>query len=565
MARKMLGQVLKDLRKVHEGQVQEALAIQRKQGGKIGEILVAKKYVSESDVAQALGIQAGIETVDLEGVSIPPELAARVPATVAQGYKVVPVSESGGVLTVAMADPGNTAVLDDLRFMTGAEVKGVLAPAGAIERAIQKLYLTAAAAAGAEASAAATAVAEDERAATALSLDDPAKAAAAAPVVKLLNLILAQAIKDQASDIHFEPFEEEFKVRYRVDGVLYEMKPPSLELAPALISRIKVLANLDIAETRLPQDGRILTSIGGRQVDLRISTLPTMFGESCVIRVLDRAVVSLDLERLGLRDRELKLTKDLINLPNGIILVTGPTGSGKTTTLYSALNAVNSPEWKIITTEDPVEYDLEGIVQVQVNEEIEVTYARCLRSILRQDPDVILVGEIRDQETAQIAIESALTGHLVFSTLHTNDAPSAITRMLDIGVESFLLAATLEAVIAQRLVRRVCTECREYYTPDERVLAELEVKKADIRGGKFARGRGCETCHRLGFKGRMAIFEIMLVTEEIRKLTTENASTEQVRTVARRQGMRSLRDAGLLAIQDGLTSVEEVLRETSVV
>ncbi len=564
MARKMLGQVLKEMRKVHEGQVQEALGIQRKSGGKIGEILVAKKYISEADLVQALGAQAGIQTVDLEGATIPPELAARVPATVAQGYKVVPVSESGGVLTVAMADPGNTAVLDDLRFMTGAEVKGVLAPAASIERAIQKLYVTAAAAAGAEASAA-TAVVEDEKAAGALSLDDPAKAATAAPVVKLLNLILSQAIKDQASDIHFEPFEEEFKVRYRVDGVLYEMKPPSLELAAALISRIKVLANLDIAETRLPQDGRILTSIGGRQVDLRISTLPTMFGESCVIRVLDRSVVSLDLERLGLRDQELKLTKDLINLPNGIILVTGPTGSGKTTTLYSALNAVNSPEWKIITTEDPVEYDLEGIVQVQVNEEIEVTYARCLRSILRQDPDVILVGEIRDAETAQIAIEAALTGHLVFSTLHTNDAPSAITRMLDIGVESFLLAATLEAVVAQRLVRRICTECRETYTPDERVLAELEVKKQDIRGGKFARGRGCDACHRLGFKGRMAIFEIMLVTEEIRKLTTENASTEQVRQVARRQGMRSLRDAGLIAIQDGLTSVEEVLRETSLV
>jgi type IV pilus assembly protein PilB len=396
-----------------------------------------------------------------------------------------------------------------------------------------------------------------------LTLD--AEAAHAAPVVKLLNLILAHAIRDQASDIHLEPFDKSFKVRYRVDGVLYEMKAPSRELASSLVSRIKVLSNLDISETRLPQDGRILTEIGGRQVDLRISTLPTMFGESCVIRVLDRSVVSLDLDNLGLRQRERRLLDDLLDLPNGIILVTGPTGSGKTTTLYSALNAANQEGVKIITTEDPVEYDLDGIIQIQINEEIDLTYARCLRSILRQDPDMILVGEIRDQETAQIAVEASLTGHVVFSTVHTNDAPAAITRMVDIGVERFLIAATLEAVVAQRLVRRICPDCREYYQPDEALLAELGLDPAKIGGKKFARGAGCEACHQLGFKGRMAIFEIMVMTEDLRQLVMDEVSTEQVRTVARRQGMQSLHDAGLLAIYDGLTTVDEVLRETSVV
>jgi len=563
MARKMLGQILKERRKVHEGMLQEALAIQRRDGGKIGEVLVKKGYVTVADVLAALGVQAGMETIDLATVEIPAALAARVPASVATGFQVVPVSEAGGVLTIAIGDPGAVSVLDDLRFTVGVECKAVLAAPADIAAAIDKLYTQAREAAAATAKGGTGAITIDRKEGV-LALDAVA-GASAAPVVKLLNLILSQAIRDQASDIHLEPFEHEFKVRYRVDGVLYEMKAPPPDLAAALVSRIKVLANLDIAETRLPQDGRILTEISARQVDLRIATLPTMFGESCVIRVLDRTVVALDLDKLGLREREYRLLKDLINLPNGIVLVTGPTGSGKTTTLYSALNAVNTEDVKIITTEDPVEYDLAGIIQVQVNEEIELTYAKCLRSILRQDPDIILVGEIRDQETAQIAIEASLTGHLVFSTLHTNDAPSAITRMVDIGVERFLISATLEAVVAQRLVRRTCAECREPYTPDPGVLAELGVKPSDIGEKKFYRGRGCDHCHRLGFRGRMAIFEIMLVTEEIRTMMMDGESTERIREVARRQGMRALRDAGLLAIYDGLTTVEEVLRETSVV
>ena len=563
MARKMIGQLLKEARKIHEGMVQEALGIQRKDGGKIGEILVKKGYVAPFDVTTALAQQAGMEARDLDPASITPELAARLPRNVAEGYQVVPVADADGVLTVALADPGAISMIDELQFVTGAsEIRAVLAPAQAIKDAITKLYKQEAApAAGAKAGGG---VGVDAREGV-LSLDAGAGAAHAAPVVKLLNLILSQAIRDQASDIHLEPFEKEFKVRYRVDGVLYEMKAPARELAAALVSRIKVLANLDISETRLPQDGRILTEVGGRQVDLRISTLPTMFGESCVIRVLDRSVVSLDLDNLGLRERERRLFGDLIALPNGIILVTGPTGSGKTTTLYSALNAANTVDVKIITTEDPVEYDLDGIVQIQINDEIELSYARCLRSILRQDPDMILVGEIRDADTANIAVEASLTGHVVFSTLHTNDAPSAITRMVDIGVERFLIAATLEAVIAQRLVRRICPECREAYQPEEGLLSELGLAASELAGKKFFRGRGCEACHRLGFRGRMAIFEIMVLTEELRQLVMEQASTEQVRSVARRQGMRSLRDSGLLAIYDGQTTVDEVLRETSVV
>ncbi|RLG53803.1 MAG: pilus assembly protein PilB, partial [Candidatus Hydrothermarchaeota archaeon] len=342
----------------------------------------------------------------------------------------------------------------------------------------------------------------------------------------------------------------------------YEMTPPPLHLAPALISRVKVMANLDIAETRVPQDGRIELNIAGRPIDLRVSTLPTAFGESVVMRVLDRTNVNLELDQLGLRPDEIEVVKQLVDRPHGIILVTGPTGSGKTTTLYSALNYANSPEIKILTAEDPVEYDLEGIVQVPVNEEIGVTFASLLRSFLRQDPDKILVGEIRDLETAEIAIQASPTGHVVFSTLHTNDAPSAIIRMLDLGVEPFLLAATLEAVIAQRLVRKICTNCRVEYEPSEEELLELELRPEEVEGKKFYYGRGCEQCNGIGYKGRTAIFEIMLMTEDLRQLVLENPPLDTLRQAAREGGMKTLRDSGLLAIYDGITTIEEVVRET---
>jgi type IV pilus assembly protein PilB len=564
---KPIGQILKEMELVTEGQIQEAVAIQREQGGAVGRILVELGYVTEEEVLLALGAQMGMEVMNLEEMQIPKDIVEKISPTMAKVYKIMPIKFENNILTVAMADPLNVSILDDLRFLLNCDLQGAVSTEEAVSKAHEMYY------------AGQTDTVDDLLAQIGKStegmelttMDEKGKAidisslealANQTPVIKLLNLILLQAIKDHASDIHFEPFEKEFKVRYRVDGVLYEMMPPPLHLALGLISRIKVMSNLDISETRLPQDGRILLAIGGKPVDLRVSTLPTMFGESVVMRVLDRSVVSLDLENIGLREDEFNLLKNVINLPHGIIIVTGPTGSGKTTTLYSCLNFVNDIKYKIITTEDPVEYDLEGIMQCQINEDIGVTYAMCLRSILRQDPDIILVGEIRDLETSQIAIEAALTGHIVFTTLHTNDAPSAITRMVDLGVEPFLITATLEAIVGQRLVRKICLKCKEEFEPTEEMLMELNLTLNDVKGKKFCYGKGCPNCNNTGYRGRMAIFEIMLATEKIKDLVMQQASVEKVKQAALEQGMRSLRASGLLAIYDGLTSIEEVVRET---
>jgi type IV pilus assembly protein PilB len=571
--KKLIGQVLKEMRLVHEGQIQEALGIQKKDGGRIGQILVKKGHITEGQLMVALGKQAGLEVIDLSSFEPQKDAVSKVDEAYARPFQLVPVMFDGKTLVVAMADAMNKAALDDIRFTANCEVKGVIADPTQVAQALEKAY-------GKEENVMASILKEIEEGGlvpakgkprksgatgTAVTdLDDVEEMANAAPVRKLLNYILYQAIRDRASDVHLEPFEDEFKIRYRVDGVLYELEAPPLHLSPALISRVKVMSGLDISETRVPQDGRIDLAIGGRPVDLRVSTLPTMFGESCVMRVLDRSVVSLDLTQIGLRDDEVGKIKSMIDLPHGIILVTGPTGSGKTTTLYSALNHANDVAMKIITTEDPVEYDLEGIVQVQVNEEIGVTYASCLRSILRQDPDMILVGEIRDRDTAQIAIEASLTGHVVFSTLHTNDAPLAVTRLVDIGVEAFLIAATLEGVVGQRLVRRVCTDCKTWYEPSLEILRELDIPPEQVAGKKFAYGKGCTSCNGTGYRGRVAIFEIMTVTDAIRELIMDKAPTSRLRELALREGMRSLRESGLLAIYDGITTVEEVIRETMV-
>jgi type IV pilus assembly protein PilB len=548
--KQLLGQVVKSLGiGVHEGMIQEALGVQRKEGGQIGHILVRLGMITESQLLLSLGKQAGLEVIDLVKTPPDPALVGRIDREMAEMFGVCPVRMDGDVMIVALANPANLSVLADLRFVLNCELRPAVAEEEQIRAAI----------AGGKA-----APNKDDVAAAAAKAmtSDSEEAVNAAPVVKLLNYIILQAVKDKASDIHLEPFEHDFKVRYRVDGVLYELEPPPPHLAIALISRVKVKAGLDIAETRLPQDGRIDMMINERSIDLRVSTLPTMFGESCVMRILDRTVVSLDLSQVGLRPDELSTFRGFLTRPHGIILVTGPTGSGKTTTLYSALNEANDPSIKIITTEDPVEYDLAGITQVQINDEIGVTYARCLRSILRQDPDMILVGEIRDKETAGIAIEAALTGHVVFSTVHTNDAPLAVTRMIDVGVEPFLLAATLEAIVAQRLVRRVCTGCKVLYDPSDEVLMELSLKPQDVVGKQFAYGKGCEICHFTGMKGRTAIFEILQMTDRLREMILDGAATDAIRLAAKEQGMRSLRDAGLLAIFDGVTTVEEVLRET---
>jgi type IV pilus assembly protein PilB len=386
--------------------------------------------------------------------------------------------------------------------------------------------------------------------------------AESAPVRKLLNMVLLLAIRDGASDIHFEPFEHEFRIRLKADGVLQEMVPPPRHLAFAITTRIKVMANLDIAERRLPQDGRIELNVGGHPVDLRVSVLPTLFGESVVMRVLDRGVVSLDLAKVGMDEQLLRRFREVIKRPNGIVLVTGPTGSGKTTTLYSALSELNEVEDKLITTEDPVEYDIDGIVQVPIDAEIGNTFANCLRAILRQDPDRILVGEIRDVETAEIAVQASLTGHMVFSTLHTNDSPATVTRLRDMGVPPFLITATVEAILAQRLVRRICTGCREEIVPGPDVLADLELTTEQTVGKKFYRGTGCDRCNRTGYKGRFGLFELLIMNDQLRDMIMRNASTEELREAARKHGMRTLRDAGMEGIFEGITTAEEVIRET---
>ena len=562
--RQPIGQILKDMRLVTEAQIQEALAIQRQHGGALGSILVNLNYVTEQEVLTALGIQSGMEAVDLDNVDISDDMIARVTPSIATVYRVIPVKFENNILTVAMADPLNVKTLDDLRFLLDCEVKGAVSNEAAVARCLDRYYANLQESVESLLSELDDGTMADmvADASESIDLQTLEEMADAAPVRKLLNYVLLVAIRDKSSDIHFEPFEDEFKIRYRIDGVLYEMVPPPKQLAVAISSRIKVMSNLKIAERRLPQDGRVELNISGNPVELRVSILPTMFGESCVLRVLDRSVVQLNLNSLGLRDDELKILRDLLRLPNGIILVTGPTGCGKTTTLYAALNALNSIETKIITTEDPIEYDLEGIMQVQMRPEIGVTFARCLRSILRQDPDKILVGEIRDVETAEIAIQASLTGHIVFSTLHTNDAPSTITRLVDMGLEPYLITATLEAIVAQRLVRRICERCRKEFTPTEDMLMEIDLRPADVRGKRFCYGPGCDTCNNTGYKGRTAIFEILLLDDEIRELMMSQASTQAIREAAIRKGMRSLRDSGLLTIFDGETTIEEVVRET---
>jgi len=560
--RKPLGQILIEEGLLTEKELEEALAHQTKNGGALGRVLIDLGVATENDILLAIAKQAGMDIIDLEHLEIPKEVLSMISPSVAQVYRIVPVSFENGSLTVAMADPLNVNAIDDLRFMLNCEVSGAVSNEQAVQEAIDKYY-------GGQKESIQDLVKDidtdelqvrEEEEMTDIS--DLEKLASSAPVVKLVNLVLFTAIRDQASDIHFEPFEDEFKIRYRIDGSLLEMQPPPRQLALAIISRIKVMSNLDIAERRVPQDGRIPLNIGGNTVELRVSTLPTMFGESVVMRVLDRTVMGHDLNRLGLRDDEISVIQELMHKPNGIILVTGPTGSGKTTTLYSALNYINEVGLKIITTEDPVEYDLDGIIQVPIKEDIGVTYSACLRAILRQDPDKILVGEIRDLETAQIAIESSLTGHLVLSTLHTNDAPGTVTRLIEIGIEPFLLSATLEAVVAQRLIRVICTKCKDVYKPSEESIMELGLSPQETSGKTFYYGRGCENCNKTGYRGRSAIYEMMRITSKLRQSIIERKSTDVLRAEAQAGGMRTLRDSGLLKIFDGLSTIEEVVKQT---
>jgi type IV pilus assembly protein PilB len=574
MKGRRLGRILTKMGKVTREQVHEALDLQkqRQQQGKrqfIGEILVGLGYVTESDVSAALAAQRGMETVKLDAeTQIEPSVLATIPAETAQSNQVLPIEFNAATrtLTVALKDPNNYRVVDDLKLLTNYEIKPVVADPATVEKLIAKSY------GGKTEEESLTALIgeletdqqleEFRGRGESIDLDSLTAAADDNKVKRLLNLVLMQAIKDRASDIHFEPFEDEFKMRYRIDGVLYEMVPPPKHLAMPVVSRIKVMSNLDIGERRLPQDGRIPLTVGGNPVDLRVSVLPTMYGESVVMRVLDRTNVELDVDKLGMRPDDLNVFRQLIAKPNGIVVVTGPTGSGKTTTLYAALKELNSIETKILTAEDPVEYDIDGLIQVQTRADVGLTFAAALRSFLRQDPDIILVGETRDLETAEIAVQASLTGHLVFTTLHTNDAPSSIARLLDLGMEPFLLTATVEGIVAQRLVRRICMRCKQAYTPTEEQLMELQLTPDDVQGREFYHGVGCEPCHNTGYRGRVALYEIMVFDDDIRELIMQNASTQVLRVEARKRGMRSLRQTGLMAIYDGLTTIDEVVRET---
>jgi type IV pilus assembly protein PilB len=570
MAVRRIGQILVDLGFIDDDQLEMLLEEQRQNPGELlGKIAEEMGLVSDEQVTQALAEQMGLQTVDLTELKLPQETLALVTDAMAQLYRVIPLQMVGNTLTVASCDPQNLQIVDELRTFLGYDIEMVVATEHQVQTMIDKFY----------SSDTETVekiiqeLAEDEdlkKQAAAIMGDGPIdlseveQLADSQPVRKLLNMVLLLAIKDHASDIHFEPFEDEFRIRIKADGVLFEMVPPPRHLAFAITTRIKVMANLDIAERRLPQDGRIELSVGGHPVDLRVSVLPTMFGESVVMRILDRSVVSLDLNKVGMDQPTLKKFRDVIQKPNGIVLVTGPTGSGKTTTLYSALSELNDLADKLITTEDPVEYDIDGIVQIPIDSEIGVTFAACLRAILRQDPDIILVGEIRDIETAEIAVQASLTGHLVFSTLHTNDAPSTVTRLKDMGVPTFLITATVEAILAQRLVRRICPQCREQIEPSEEVVTQFRITGYEPNGNPFFRGRGCEHCNNTGYKGRVGLFELMIIDDDLRDMIMANASIDALRDASQKKGMVPLRIAGINFMHEGITTAEEVLAETIV-
>jgi len=568
MAIRRIGQILVDLGFISDEQLEMLLEEQRRHPGELlGKIAEEMGLITDEQIALALAEQLSLQVIKLSEAEIPEEVIELVTEPMAQLYRVIPVKLEGNMFTVATCDPQNLAIQDELRTFLGYDIRLVVETESEIQKAISKYYGTDTATVGSIVDE----IENDrelEAAADALSKEGPiditgAEALAdSAPVRKLLNMVLLLAIKDHASDIHFEPFEDEFRIRIKSDGVLYEMVPPPRHLSFAITTRIKVMANLDIAERRLPQDGRIELTVGGHPVDLRVSVLPTMFGESVVMRILDRSVVSLSLNNVGMDDEMIDEFRTIMGRPNGIILVTGPTGSGKTTTLYSALSELNEISEKIITTEDPVEYDIDGIIQIPIDTDIGNTFANCLRAILRQDPDKILVGEIRDLETAEIAIQASLTGHIVFSTLHTNDAPSTVTRLRDMGIQPFMICATVEAILAQRLVRRICTKCKDETQPGDDVLAQLERRGQSLSGKTFYKGMGCDICNNTGYKGRVGLFELLVMNDTIREMILAGESTDEIRDKAREYGMATLRDAGMERAFEGVTTADEVVRET---
>jgi type IV pilus assembly protein PilB len=526
-------------------------------GKSFGESLVDAGYAERGAILQAIADHLGAPYYSAVPADPGEALVKLLKPAQAHKYVVLPVADEAGKLTLLAKDPFNSSVINELSFILQREIELGVADPAQVEAGVVRVY------GEATSSSMEDLLGEfDQVDAAAVTDDDVSKQASQAPIIRFVDLVLQEGVKAKASDIHFEPFEHEFRIRLRIDGSLYEMAPPPKNLASAVIARVKVLSSLNIAERRVPQDGRIKTTISGRQIDLRVSTLPTQFGESVVLRILDKTVVNLSLEALSMQDDIKEGIRGMVGRPNGIFIVTGPTGSGKTTTLYSALREVNTEDVKILTAEDPVEYEVEGIMQVPINHQVGLTFAAALRSFLRQDPDTIMVGEIRDLETAQIAVQASLTGHVVLSTLHTNDAPGAVTRLIDMGLEPFLISASLEGVLAQRLLRRICKTCRTPYEPDKDVVNMLDVDALEIANKKFYYGKGCPDCNRSGYKGRQGLFELMTINDQLRSLITQKAPTLVLKQKAIESGMRPLRDDGLRCIFDGHTSIEEVLKYT---
>ena len=548
-------------------QLQHALADQKGTSEKLGSVLVRLNLIHEDQLIGFLSRQYGVPSITLSQLDIDLEVLKLVPAQIAKKYEILPTNRAGNALTLAMADPTNVFALDDVAFMTNLQVMPVVASQSAIRKAIERNYDSQTSAMSEVITAMQeevgdVEVVDDDGSGSKVDVIELKESADEAPVVKLVNMILVDAIRRGASDIHLEPYEKVFRVRFRIDGVLQEIMTPPKRLEPALISRVKIMSNLDIAERRLPQDGRIKLRYGTKEIDFRVSTLPTIFGEKTVMRILDKEALKLDLTMLGFDPWSLENFQKAIHSPYGMILITGPTGSGKTTTLYSAIHTVNSPDVNILTAEDPVEYNLKGVNQVQINDDIGRTFSAALRSFLRQDPDVILVGETRDLETAQIGIRAALTGHLVLTTLHTNDCPSTIARLLDMGIPPFLVSSSLLLILAQRLGRKICQECKEPFEEDEDSLIPYGHVSQGLGKVSFYKGKGCPVCNFTGLKGRVAIYEVMPVTQEIRDLILRNAPTAEIRDMAVSQGMRTLRQSGLQKVLEGTTTIEEVLRVT---
>ena len=528
----------------------------------IEQILVDNGIVSERGFEQTIADSIGAEPFDLSEFEPDPQTLQLIPSGLARLHGVIPISASGNTIFVAHTDPLNSRSIEDLRFALGREIVAVVSFPPTVRSLIRTHFGSEEASISEILESIGGEVSVNEGPDEQINDQAVLAEANAAPIIKYVDLILDKAIAARASDVHFEPFESEFKIRYRVDGALYEMDPPPFRLALPVISRVKVMANLNIAERRLPQDGRIQREINGRQVDLRVSTLPTAFGESVVLRVLDRSSVNLELETLGMPDDIMAYILEVIERPNGIFIVTGPTGSGKTTTLYSCLRKINTIDSKLLTAEDPVEYEIDGIIQVPINDAIGLSFSRVLRAFLRQDPDRILVGETRDTETAQIAIQASLTGHLVFTTLHTNDSTGAVTRLMDMGIEPFLISASLECVLAQRLIRKICANCRTPYQPSAQVLASIGLALHDIGDKSFYYGKGCEVCNQTGYKGRKGIYELLKISDPIREMINNREPGILIRQKAIELGMTTLRQDGMRSIYDGITTIEEVVKYT---